>query len=244
MIHERNPTEACCRSADARAIFVTEALEGHEGIFLATHTSTTGFAVSGSHASDLAAPDERALLQALAAPDCGHAFCVVQGEAGSGKSHLVRWLSVNWPQGNDIKLLLQRADGSLEGALRQLQERLPPEFKDLFDRLGQRHRATLKGRINNFLGNLANALDPDHFDPPLKDAGWCREHGPGDLLNHRDVRRKWQGPARILRLLEGAEQQRNSASANFDLFDIDWQPRAAPSTTAGCCRKLSGWPIA
>jgi hypothetical protein len=215
------PTQACWRAADAQAIFVTEALEGHEGIFLATHTPTTGFAVSGSLASDLATPDERALLQALAAPGRRHAFCVVQGEPGSGKSHLVRWLSVNWPQGNDIKLLLQRADGSLEGALRQLQERLPPGFKDLFDRLGQRHRATLEGRINNFLSNLANALDPDHFDPPLKDAAWCREHCPSDLLNHREVRRKWQGPARILRLLEGAEQQRNSASANFDLFDIE-----------------------
>src|SRR3546814_3549114 len=79
-------------------------------------------------------------------------------------SDLIRWLFVNWLQSDDIKLLLQRADGSLEGALRQLRERLPSEFQDLFDKLGRRHRATEQGRANIFLANLANALDPGHFD--------------------------------------------------------------------------------
>src|SRR3546814_5774009 len=96
-----------------------------------------------------------------------HAFCVVQGEPGSGKSHLIRWLFVNWLQSDDIKLLLQRADGSLEGALRQLRERLPSEFQDLFDKLGLRHLATEHGRSNIFLAILSNALYPCHFYPPL-----------------------------------------------------------------------------
>src|SRR3546814_14665944 len=109
---------------------------------------------------------------ALSDPSRSHAFCVVQGEPGSGKSHLIRWLFVNWLQSDDIKLLLQRADGSLEGALRQLWERLPSEFQDLFDKLGRRHRATEQGRANIFLANLANALDPGHFDPPLEDDNW------------------------------------------------------------------------
>ena len=215
------PPRACWEAADARAIFVTEALEGHEGIFLATHTPIRGFAVSGSHAAELIRSDEQAVLEALSDAARQHAFCVVHGEPGSGKSHLIRWLSVNWPAGGDVKLLLQRADGSLEGALAQLRDRLPAEFEELFDRLGRRHRATEQGRSNIFLSNLANALDPDHFDPPLEDVQWCRQHRPGDLLSHLHVRQKWRGPYRILRLLEGGDQQRNSESASFNLFDIE-----------------------
>jgi hypothetical protein len=215
------PDKACWRAEDVSAILNNEALEGHEGVFLATHTPIIGFDVLGSHAGEIEGRDEHAVLSALSDPGRRHAFCVVQGEPGSGKSHLIRWLSVNWPWPNDVKLLLQRADGSLEGALRQLQDRLPPEFKELFDNLGQRHRATVRGRANNFLTNLANALDPDHFDPPLEDVEWCRTHNPTDLIAHREVRQKWNGPSRILRLLEGANQERNSASASFDLFDIE-----------------------
>src|SRR5690606_1763858 len=100
---------------------------GHEGIFLATHTPITGISVAGSHAGEILGADERAVLTALSYSDRRHAFCVVHGEPGSGKSHLIRWLSVNWPETGDVKLLLQRADGSLDGALRQLRARLPQE---------------------------------------------------------------------------------------------------------------------
>ena len=136
------PQKACWRAVNVSAVISNEALEGHEGVFLATHTPISGFDILGSHAGEIAEPTERAVLVALSAPARRHAFGVVQGEPGSGKSHLIRWLSVNWPHGNDIKLLLQRADGSLEGALNQLKSCLPAEFKELFDNLGQRHRAT------------------------------------------------------------------------------------------------------
>src|SRR3546814_5947462 len=64
----------------------------------------------------------------------------------------------NWLQSNDIKLLLQRADGSLEGALRQLRERLPSEFQDLFDKLGRRHRATEQGQIGRAHAELQSLM--------------------------------------------------------------------------------------
>jgi hypothetical protein len=218
------PTRACWRAEEVASIISNEALEGHEGIFLATHTPITDFQVAGSHAGEIEGRDEAALLNVLAADTRRHAFCVVQGEPGSGKSHLIRWLSINWPQGNDIKLLLQRSDGSLEGALRQMRDRLPPEFQDLFDKLGRRHRATDQGRANMLLSNLANALHPDHFDPPLEDAEWCRTNRPGELIDHPAVKRAWQGPTRILQLMEGKGgdgAQRNSQSATFDVFDIE-----------------------
>src|SRR5208337_2933619 len=99
-------TAACWRAEDARAIFVTEALEGDDAIFLATHTPIEGFDVAGRDAGDFSGGNDAAILHALSDLSRHHAFCVVQGEPGSGKSHLIRWLSVNWPHATDVKLLL------------------------------------------------------------------------------------------------------------------------------------------
>ncbi|POF32611.1 hypothetical protein [Roseibium marinum] len=230
------PAKPCWDVVDVSSVIRNEALEDHEGVFLATHTPIAGIAVSGSHAGDINGQDEEAVLAALSVPSREHAFCVVQGEPGSGKSHLIRWLSVNWPEGTDVKLLIQRADGSLEGALRQLRERLPSEFHDLFDKLGRRHRASEQGRANILLSHLATALDPGHFDPPLEDDEWCRANRPGELVGHLNVKREWKGPARILRLMEGGgpgtSDERNSQSASFDLFDIE--------DLAACCACIRG----
>lgn len=215
------PLSACWCASDAKAIFVTEALEGDDAIFLATHTPMEGFDIAGSDAAEFGEANEQAVLDTLAEPSRQHAFCVVQGEPGSGKSHLIRWLSLNWRGSNDIKLLLRRADGSLEGALRQLRERLPSEFAGLFDNLGQRHRATLEGRANNFLGILANSLAPGYFEVPPIDEKWCREFEPGKLLAHETIRSRWKSPSRILGLLEGKGGDRNSETASFNLYDIE-----------------------
>src|SRR3546814_16369412 len=81
------PKEACWNSDDVAAVISNEALEGHEGIFLATHTPIRDFEVTGSHAGEIDGRDEQAVLLALSDPSRSHAFCVVQGEPGSGKSH-------------------------------------------------------------------------------------------------------------------------------------------------------------
>ena len=105
----------------------TEALEGDAKLFLATHVPVADFHVGGSLASDVVPNGERGLLHALAKLGMRHAFCVVEGEPGSGKSHLIRWLKVKWPAQEDLVLLIQRLDGSLQGTLRQLEQaRLSP----------------------------------------------------------------------------------------------------------------------
>src|SRR3546814_9864516 len=108
------PKEACWNSDDVAAVISNEALEGHEGIFLATHTPIRDFEVTGSHAGEIDGRDEQAVLLALSDPSRSHAFCVVQGEPGSGKSHLIRWLFVNWLQSDDIKLLLRSEEHTSE----------------------------------------------------------------------------------------------------------------------------------
>jgi len=223
---------ACWTAASASHVIATEALEGADAIFLATHTPMHGFDLAGPGKADFREETERSVLEALSRSDLKHAFCVVQGEPGSGKSHLIRWLSVNWPSGGDVKLLLRRSDGSLEGALRQLKQRLPAEFEPLFANLGQKHRASSLGRANIFLSTLADTLEPGHFDPPLEDDDWCRKRRPADLLRHGAVRQGWTAPSDILGLLEGAGGQRNSATADFDLFDIE--------NLAGLCSTVRG----
>jgi hypothetical protein len=202
-------------------MFRVEALEGNEAIFLATHSPIRGFSVSGTRADEIRSLDERGVLEALSPAALHHAFCVVEGEPGSGKSHLIRWLYVNWPEAlPDRPLLLQRSDGSLEGALAQLRERLPIEFRELFDGLGTKQRVAETGRARTFHSNLLQALKPDHYEKPPVDNEWCEQWHPAQMLRPDNVEERWDAPRRILRLISGKEGERNSESARFNVFDV------------------------
>lgn len=215
------PRMACWTAQSAAAMFRVEALEGNEATFLATHSPIRGFSVSGARADEIRTRDERGVLGALTPPGVHHAFCVVEGEPGSGKSHLIRWLYVNWPNnGADRPLLLQRSDGSLEGALAQLRERLPSEFRELFDGLGTKQKVAEAGRARTFLSNLLQALKPDHYERPLRDHDWCERWHPAQMLRPDTVEEQWDAPRRILRLISGKEGDRNSESARFNVFDV------------------------
>lgn len=180
---ETVPTRACWTADVAKAMFRVEALEGNEAIFLATHSPIRGFTVSGARADEIKTFDERGVLEAISPPYVHHAFCVVEGEPGSGKSHLIRWLYVNWPKnGRDTPLLLQRSDGSLEGALAQLREKLPSEFRELFDGLGNKQKVAEAGRARTFHNNLLQALKADHYEKPPVDNDWCERWEPSQLL--------------------------------------------------------------
>lgn len=209
----------CWTADNARAILRTEALSGEDEVFLATHTPVESFDVTGSHASDVQAPTEQGLLDALSRKGLQHAWCVVQGEPGSGKSHVIRWLDVNWPHADDERLLIQRANGSLDGTLRQLQRKLP-EFQHLFEGLKQQQAAGSKGRASQFLLNLGGSLAPDHFATPPEDNEWCRRYEPDKLILSARVRDGWSGPSRVLDIINGGST-RNSASAVFTLQDLE-----------------------
>lgn len=220
MMHSDKPFLLCWTAENARSIFRTEALEGNDAIFLATHSPIKGFDVGGRDQGEFTSRTEHEVLDTLSNTSRQHAFCVVQGEPGSGKSHLIRWLSVNWPHKTDLKLLLRRSDGSLEGAFRQLREKLGAEYEDLFQNLGVRQKASTQGRANNFLATLANSLNPGHYDDQIGDESWCGKYRPDLLFQHELIRENWPAPLRIVKLIEGASGERNSASASFDLYDI------------------------
>lgn len=221
---EAVPTAACWKRDDADAMLRIEALGGDDTLFLATHTPIRGFGVAGAKRQDLAEPTEAALLDALADPRRAHAFCVVQGDPGSGKSHLIRWLNVHWPAEQDVVLLLQRADGSLQGALEQLKIALTvkwPEFAPLFENLDRRRQtAGIAGRAEIFQSTLGAMLKGSFFPERRDDADFCDKYDLSLLIQSLPVRQGWASPRRILELMDGKSSARNSESAQFNLEDV------------------------
>lgn len=74
-------------------------------------------------------------------PNNIHQFIVVYGEAGTGKSHLIRWFKEKFEKtksSNEVVLFLNRSDNSLKGTIKQLlgkPEVSNLENKELYDRL-------------------------------------------------------------------------------------------------------------
>jgi len=214
------PTTACWTRADADAVLNIEALRSREAAFLAVHQRIRGFRVSGIRSGDLTEDTDAALLEALSARQLRHAFCVVEGEPGSGKSHLIRWLKVEWPPDNgDLVLLVPRADGSLFGTLQELQKELGSEYADLFGRLTERMEASFEGRVDLFGTALAATMRRGFFQTPPEDEEWCAKWELYSLLSHPVVRDRWKGPERVLQVMSGLGGERDSAVARFDLYD-------------------------
>lgn len=74
-------------------------------------------------------------------PNNSHQFIAVYGEAGTGKSHLIRWFKEKFENVkplNEVVLFISRNDNSLKGTIKQLlnhPEVKNIENKELFDRL-------------------------------------------------------------------------------------------------------------
>lgn len=209
---------ACWTQARADAVLRSVALANDEADFLAVHQPIRDFQVTTTTGRGLE-PRDDALLFELSDPDTRHAFCVVEGEPGAGKSHLIRWLSVKWPH-DDLVMLVERADGSLTGTLKQLRDQLAPSYAHLFESLAQSVEASFEGRVRLFHSNLAHSLGRGFFEVPPADEAWCADWDLERLIGHPDVQSRWGGPGRILKVISGDNGRRNSASASFDLFDI------------------------
>lgn len=209
----------CWSASGAAAVLQIEALATNRPAFLAVHQPIRDFDVAGARGHEIAHPSDEDVLAALVAPENRHAFCVVEGEPGSGKSHLIRWLATKWPSA-DLVLLVQRADGSLIGTLRELQAALGPRYGRFFDRLGQRLDTTFEGRVGTFHAVLAQTLRPKHFSQPPPDAEWCGQWDVGPLIGHQVVQERWAGPGRILSVMAGLNGERDQESARFNLFDV------------------------
>jgi len=204
-------------------ILQTEALAGDDAVFLATHFPIKGFEVGGSRAAEISGADEQTLLDALSGDNVRHAFCVVRGEPGSGKSHLIRWLSIQWKrrQENDLVLLVQRADGSLKNTLEQLHQMLPLDGDvSPWMSIAASDGIRFEGRVKLFHDALGHSLGANFLEEEKDDLKWCEDRALSDLLLAPDVRDRWTAPSRILDIVSGRDGQRNSEMAQFQLEDV------------------------
>ena len=208
----------CWTAERADSILRSVALANNVPEFLAVHQAIRDFQISTTTGQSIDPTDEGVLAD-LSNPDTRHAFCVVEGEPGAGKSHLIRWLEVKWREG-DLIMLIERADGSLTGTLRQLRDKLGQKYAHLFANLAQSVEATFDGRVKLFHANLAASLSPTFFTNKIGDEEWCGTWELERLIGNPTVQERWTGPTRILNVMSGDGGQRNSASASFDLDDI------------------------
>lgn len=216
-----SPMTACWNDKDALSLLTTEALANvdRDDLFMATHSPIDEFVVQGIRASDLRENSEKGLLAALSDPELRHAFAVVRGEPGSGKSHLIRWLAIEWPKQNDIVILLQRADATLRGSLEQLRKRIPAEYAVLIGDVSVQQQASEAGRLRDFLDRLSNALRADYFEKSPADIAFCERYEPSALLRMPGIE-GWSAPRRLMGILSNADGQRNSQVAAFELYDV------------------------
>jgi hypothetical protein len=215
----------CWTQSDALRLLANEALERNDALFLATHHPIEGFLVGGSRAAIVEERSEQGLLDALTRADNRHVFCVVEGEPGSGKSHLIRWLRIKWPDrdGKDLVLLIQRANGSLEGTLQSLRSELPDAYRSIFDGLGTAQPFTPEGRRENFQNKLATSMRGTNTTADLPDAAWCDQRGIAAVLKQERALELWGAPHRILQILSGqgtTSATRDQELARFTLRDV------------------------
>ena len=85
--------------------------------------------------------EDQLLNEIIMNPSNKHQFVVVYGQAGSGKSHLIRWFEAKYknvkPE-NEVVLFIKRSDNTLKGTIKQLLS--IPEVqniknKDIYERL-------------------------------------------------------------------------------------------------------------
>ena len=213
----------CWDGSSAERLLRTEALENieSEAEFVAVHSPIRGFQIGGTRAADVSDLTEIGLLAALRqrTESYRHAFCVIEGEPGSGKSHLIRLFRVLWRQPNDRVLLIQRDDGSLRRTLVQLKAELGSEFEELFQGLGQTQDASLLGRAWEFQSALADRMRQGWAKTPLPDEAWCEANKLYSILVHDEVKKRWEAPKRILEIIDGAGGTRDSRLAAFSLRD-------------------------
>ncbi len=204
----------CWEAGEAEHFVHREALEGDPAAFLAVHFPIRGFQLVIGRLSE--ATDD-ALLTALdkARP---HAIALVEGEPGSGKSHLVKWLQHRWPKSDHDKVaLVPRSDGSLTGALERLRTELGPLYAEPLEGIGAASQLTQAGHTNQFIGNLVTSAQGSNYsnDRRPKLADWLDARDAWRVLNHSALRERWGAPADIIKVIKGADGNRDQAVAEF-----------------------------
>ncbi|HEX8395042.1 MAG TPA: protein DpdH [Longimicrobium sp.] len=184
----------CWEPAYVGNVMETEALQTPDHVFLATHHPIRMHRADlGTASSQVAYTEQQFLADFLAPRDFN--FVAVLGGAGTGKSHLVRWLAGNVPQTERRRvILIPKVGTNLKEVIRRVLEGLEgPQFDDYRTRL---NRATgslseQEARVR-LLDNLAIAVGPVRYpdwNGLTEEQKYLVEHLP-NLLGDPVVRRE------------------------------------------------------
>lgn len=146
-------------------VMETEALQTPDHVFLATHHPIRMHRVDlGTAGSRVAYTEEQFLADFLAPRDFN--FVAVMGEAGTGKSHLIRWLASRiHPTPQRRVILIPKVGTNLKEVIRRVLDGLDgPRFDEYRQRL-DRATGSLSEREARvrLLNNLAVAVGPHRY---------------------------------------------------------------------------------
>ena len=128
----------CWKDSLLQRVFNTEALQTDNSIFLATHHPIRMYRQSLKRASARQEYDQRRFLKDFLARE-SFAFVPVLGSAGTGKSHLIRWLALNIPDADNRRIvLIPRGGTNLRDVIHRILEGIEgltfDEYRDRLDR--------------------------------------------------------------------------------------------------------------
>ncbi len=214
---------ACWEREDAESVLATLATEDADAVFLARHTPIRGFRIEAANEISLDEPDEESLLRTLVRQR-RHALVVVEGEPGSGKSHLIRWLNIRWrgqADSGDEVVLIPKSKSTLGRTLQFLRERMPARYRDVFDDVQTSESfLTGEGRVHELVNKLALALDPDCVAERVRldHAAWAARTGAAELLQVPRLGKTWAAPRRIVDAYSDPEAP--AEKRQFSLADV------------------------
>lgn len=154
----------CWKSEEINSIIHTEAEATQEEVFLAIHTDNKiNVSVTGSKPKEMTY--QLFLDDFLDGQHGNNVQAVIEGESGSGKSHLVQWMSLNIPKNEQTLLLtIPKTQTNLYSVLKKIISFLPENDQIKYNEKLQRTETGLRNdaeRINEFLSSLARTIEKD-----------------------------------------------------------------------------------
>ena len=154
----------CWNPDELNKIIHTEAEATQKEVFLAVHTDTkVKVSIHGAAVNKMSYQDF--LKSFLDENNGNNVQAVIEGESGSGKSHLVQWMRFNIPNHEKrIILTIPKTQTNLFSILKKLISYLPDADQVKYEEKLHRTESGLKNdkeRINEFLSSLARTIEKD-----------------------------------------------------------------------------------
>ncbi len=165
------PKYVCWQPSTRPTVFNTVALRVPDAVFNATHTAIPLLRRDPRSNDTLGVLSEQQFLEDLIAPNKQHSFCVVGGEPGTGKSHLVKWMyrqlqTQSRSRTSDMHVVLvPRDSANLADVLGRIMEGFSGENIDrIREEIQRSSNLTETGYMTHVLDQLAFSVDPRNLE--------------------------------------------------------------------------------